>query len=445
MNKTLMLAAVVVLLLALSPSPVLGQATDGNITGTVLDASSAVIPNASVQLENTATGVKHDTKTDTSGVYRFNNILVGTYRITAKAEGFTAATLENVDVVLNRTTTANLTLAVGAVATQVEVSEASALIDTTTATIGSSFESKEAVYNPASLLPLGVYNLALMSAGVASSGGVGLGEGPSVGGQRPRNNSFTIEGVDNNRKDVTGANIRVPNEAIAEFSVLQNQFNAEFGHSTGGQFNAVLRSGTNQIHGSLYEDFQNRNLNAVDQADARSGFRSNPRYDQNVLGGSVGGPIIKNKLFYYGLMEYNPYGAAAAPGSVIYAPTSAGWSMLDQLSAQGQISKTNYDVLKQYLPTAATADGPGTTVLGHEIPTGGLSFTFPSYTNTYTWLAPASTTTPANGTRCGFATSPRKRTAIDPNASPALPAFSGTRQTRQRMYTFSEFHTFRRC
>ncbi len=142
MNKTLMLAAVVVLLLALSPSPVLGQATDGNITGTVLDASSAVIPNASVQLENTATGVKHDTKTDTSGVYRFNNILVGTYRITAKAEGFTAATLENVDVVLNRTTTANLTLAVGAVATQVEVSEASALIDTTTATIGSSFESK---------------------------------------------------------------------------------------------------------------------------------------------------------------------------------------------------------------------------------------------------------------------------------------------------------------
>ncbi len=280
-----------------------------------------------------------------------------------------------------------------------------------------------------------------MSAGVASSGGVGLGEGPSVGGQRPRNNSFTIEGVDNNRKDVTGANIRVPNEAIAEFSVLQNQFNAEFGHSTGGQFNAVLRSGTNQIHGSLYEDFQNRNLNAVDQADARSGFRSNPRYDQNVLGGSVGGPIIKNKLFYYGLMEYNPYGAAAAPGSVIYAPTSAGWRCSTSCPPRAKSRKTNYDVLKQYLPTAATADGPGTTVLGHEIPTGGLSFTFPSYTNTYTWLTSIDYN-PSERDQMRFRYISSRTDGIDPNASPALPAFSGTRQTRQRMYTLSEFHTF---
>ena len=91
----------------------------------------------------------------------------------------------------------------------------------------------------------GVLNLSLLGAGVASSGGFGVGTGPSVGGQRPRNNNFTIEGVDNNRKDVTGPAVAIPNDAVAEFTVLQNQFSAEFGHSSGGQFNTVLRGGTN--------------------------------------------------------------------------------------------------------------------------------------------------------------------------------------------------------
>ncbi len=92
---------------------------------------------------------------------------------------------------------------------------------------------------------LGALNLSLLGAGVASSGGVGVGVGPSVGGQRPRNNSFNIEGVDNNRKDVAGPNVYLPNEATAEFTLLQNQFAPEFGHSSGGQFNLIAKSGTN--------------------------------------------------------------------------------------------------------------------------------------------------------------------------------------------------------
>ena len=85
---------------------------------------------------------------------------------------------------------------------------------------------------------------------------MGAGSGPSVGGQRPRNNNFTVEGADNNRKDVTGPAISVPNDAVAEFTVLQNQFSAEFGHSSGAQFNTVLRSGGNQLHGGGYEYLQ---------------------------------------------------------------------------------------------------------------------------------------------------------------------------------------------
>ncbi len=93
----------------------------------------------------------------------------------------------------------------------------------------------------------GVINLSLLAAGVASSGGIGVGTGPSVGGQRPRNNNFTIEGVDNNSGTVTGPLVGIPNDAVAEFTFLQNQFDPDFGHSSGGQFNQVLKSGTNHV------------------------------------------------------------------------------------------------------------------------------------------------------------------------------------------------------
>lgn len=121
----------------------------------------------------------------------------------------------------------------------------------------------------------------------------------------------------------------MPNEAVSEFSALQNQYNqysAEFGNGTGGQFNTVIRGGTNSIHGSAFEYLQNRKLNAVDESFARQDIRSNPRYDQNTLGGSIGGPIKKNKLFYYGLFQYNPLGKAGSASSAILAPTAAGYA-----------------------------------------------------------------------------------------------------------------------
>src|SRR5579862_4677946 len=111
----------------------------------------------------------------------------------------------------------------------------------------------------------GVLNFSLLSAGVASSGGVGYGTGPSIGGQRPTNNSFTVEGVDNNSKSVTGPVAYIPNESVAEFTLLSNQFRAEYGHSSGGQFNTIVKSGTNTLHFSIYEYFRNRDMNAVDQ------------------------------------------------------------------------------------------------------------------------------------------------------------------------------------
>ena len=145
-------------------------------------------------------------------------------------------------------------------AEQVTVTEAVALIDTTTAQVQSTYTTRQAIDLPITAHFLGPLNLSLLSAGVANAGGLGVGEGPSVGGQRPRNNNFTIEGVDNNRKDVTGSNRRVPNEAVGEFTMLQNQFSAEFGHAGGGQFNTIVKSGTNEFHGTGFLYHQNRNL-----------------------------------------------------------------------------------------------------------------------------------------------------------------------------------------
>ena len=147
----------------------------------------------------------------------------------------------------------------------------------------------ELPFNASGGTSYGVLNLALLQPGVTSAGAMGAGVGPSVGGQRPYNNSFTLEGVDNNRKDVTGPVTLVPNDAVAEFSVLTNQFSPEFGHSSGGQFNTVVKSGSNTIHGTVYEYFQNRNLNAIDQSIANNTAAGekiiNPRYDNNRLGG----------------------------------------------------------------------------------------------------------------------------------------------------------------
>jgi hypothetical protein len=413
------------------------QATDGNLVGRVVDQMGASIPSAAVEITNTATNVKSTTTTDTQGVYRFNNILVGSYDLKVSRAGFSTANLHNIGVTLNRTATANVTLAVGDIATVVDVTETPALIDTTTAQVSSTFETREAIDTPSSSLPEGVLNLSLLGAGVANAGGVGLGDGPSVGGQRPRNNSFNIEGVDNNRSDVTGINYHVPNEAVSEFSMLLNQYSAEFGNGTGGQFNTVIKGGTNQIHGALFEYLQNRNLNAIDQAVARNGLKENPRYDQNTFGGAIGGPIIKDKLFYYGLYQYNPTGQVGTPSSAILAPTAAGYS---QLSSIPGLSQTNLNVLKQYLPAAPSASTT-TTVSGVAIPIGILPVTQPSYTNITTYLISIDyNVSSKDQIRGRFGN--EKHTGFDTSTLPALPAFFQGRDDTSKFLSFSELHTF---
>jgi hypothetical protein len=437
MSKRLRLALTALLFCSFSAA-VFGQASDGNLVGAVLDPSGAAIANATIEIENNATGVRTKTSADGTGRYRFNNVPVGRYKITVSAPGFTTTTLQNHFIELNVTSTANVTMAVGAVATTVEVIEATAAIDTTTARITTTFESRAAVELPSGGGPggMGVLNLSLLSSGVSSMGGVGYGSGPSVGGQRPTNNNFMIEGVDNNFKSITGPVVRPSNEAISQFTLQQNQFSAEFGHSTGGQFNTVLKMGGNEYHGAVYEYFNNRNLNAVDEAFARQGIRSNPRFDQNRFGGSLGGPILRNKWFFFGNYEYMPIGAAATAGAARFAPTADGIRLLEGIPG---LRRANLDFFKQWVPVPPSASGQTTVVSGVTIPLGIIRETAPAYENRHNWVVSSdyylSERTNIRARYLNY-----KIDQIDATAN--LGAFFEPVPSRNHMASLSVFHSF---
>ena len=418
------------------PDRAASQAADGHLVGIVLDQSGSSIPGCAVAAENIDTGVVWNQETDRLGAYRFNNLPVGQYALAAESEGFAPTILSGIAIALNRSTTVNITLELGQVDTEVEVTAATAQIDTTSSSITESFDSRQALYSPSSDIALGVLNLSLQGAGVASSGGTGLGEGPSIGGQRPRNNNFMIEGADNNDKGVTGRVVDVPNEAVAEFSLLQNQYGAEFGRSTGGQFNTVVKSGTNQVHGSLYEYFANRHLNAVDESNKRRGILENPRLDDNRFGGTVGGPVIRNRLFYFGTFQLNPVGEASAPGRPFSSPTAEGFAALDRI--QG-LSSTNLGVLKRYVPPAPAAERT-TTVQGTEIPIGVLPINVPTYQDNSTWLVSADYTG-KGGDQLRFRSIRNAYIAVDPGSVPDLPAFTSEREGGRHLATLSYFRT----
>ena len=221
-TKKLRLLGLIVLALAACLGS-FAQSVSGDLAGTIFDASGATIPNATIVGKNDATGVETTTKSTATGEYHLSNLPIGTYTVTVTAPGFTKAQMRAVAVELNKTATTNVKLDVGTNVETVEVSASAATIDTTTASVQTSFSSASMADLPIAGGGSGVINLSLLNAGVGSSGAVGLGSGPSVGGQRPRNNNFTIEGIDNNSGSVTGPLVVLPNDAVSEFSVQQNQ------------------------------------------------------------------------------------------------------------------------------------------------------------------------------------------------------------------------------
>lgn len=436
--------------------PLFAQLTSGNIQGAVYDPSGATIPGARLVATNSATAVESSTTSTSAGTYRFENLPIGTYSLAVDATGFVKAEVNGINVELNQTVTSNVKLEVGHAAASVQVSESAVAIDTTTAQIQSTFGSKQIADLPTTASGSGVINLSLLSAGVTTSGAVGAGTGPSVGGQRPRNNNFTIEGIDNNSGSVTGPLVQVPNDAVAEFTSLQNQYAPEFGHSSGGQFNQVVKSGTNEFHGLVYEYFQNRNLNAADNLAAVDGTPLHPRFDDNRFGGTFGGPVKRNKLFFFLDYEYNPVGLAGSAG-LLFAPTAAGYNTI--ASTPG-INQTNLGNFQKYLGTAPTAAAPASTpkgaypilstlaagpeynqakITGTPIEIGQVSIPTPSYANFESGVTSVDYNISDKDAVRGRFILNRAGTL---NTVASLPVFFTTVPNNSYLITLSEYHNF---
>ena len=400
-SRSIAVAAVSAVVLAFGVGHGYAQVTTGTLVGLVRDATGAIIPNTPVTATNRDTNVVYRGVTNGSGEYRIGNLPGGFYNISILATGFAPAALNDLEVEANTSRTGDLTVSVALQSVVVVTSEASVSIDTTTAQIGSTFSMKETQDLPTASVGLGVLNLSLLAPGVTSSGGLGAGTGPSVGGQRPRNNNFEIDGVDNNSKSVTGPLLYTPNDAVGEFTLLQNVYSAQYGHSTGGQFNSLILAGTNSFHGRLYEYFDNRKLNAVGSqqaiANAGNGVAPNfkPRSDFNRYGGQIGGPVLKNRLFLFSNFERQAAGSSQA-GSSYCAPTAAG---VAALKASGVTSASNLTGFLTFAPVATSQSkvgGDGGCPNGNTVtvtagiggtqtivPVGSFSVSPPLFSNSY--------------------------------------------------------------
>jgi hypothetical protein len=291
--------------LLLGADPLFAQADQGTITGTVADPSGAVVANAEVTLTNADDNLVLETRSDKSGVYTFSPLKIGNYRISAKAQGFATITQSNLHLDVQQRLAVNIQLKPGSVSESIEVTSAPPLMQTEEASVGQVLST-----NTINETPLNGRNwvyIAQLTAGVDPvQGSRGNGKGDfNANGQRAEQNNFILDGVDNNTDVVDFLNgasyvVRPPPDALAEFKVQTSDYSAEFGHSAGAVVNASIKSGTNQVHGDLWEYVRNNDFDARDWEAATV-----PAYHQNQFGATLGLPIVKNRLFFFGDIEAN--------------------------------------------------------------------------------------------------------------------------------------------
>ena len=330
-----LVAAILLLLL-----PTLGQSTGGRIIGRVSDSTGAVVTGVQVTLINDATGAGRDTKTDQSGDYTFVEVVPGNYRVEYTLQGFKKYVRANVTLEINQVLTLNAILQPGATQETVEVTSEAPLVDTTSTQLG-------AVVNDRAIsqLPLNArdtYQFLQLQPGVTSTVGSGnqivygsdKAGSVSVNGGRGRANNFSVNGGDANDQFVNLPTVQPSPDSIQEFRVLTNTFDAEYGRNSGSVVNVITKSGTNAFHGNLYEFFRNAKLNAnpycLPAVDGVSCDK--PQFNQNQFGGTLGGPIVKDRTFFFTSYE----GRRVREGirsPLVFVPTAVERPSVNQLYA----------------------------------------------------------------------------------------------------------------
>ena len=395
------------------------QVDAGAILGTVTDASGAVIHDATVTLTNEGTNAKLTAKTSADGAYKFTSVRIGVYTVGVSIQGFDSAEHKKLTVNVGASVVVDFALKPGQVSVTVEVTTEAPVLQTQDASVGQVVDTRTV-----NTVPLNGRNftfLAQLSAGVntpqADTRGNAASGAFSANGSRPAQNNYLLDGVDNNSDTVdflNGTNFVVlpPLDAIQEFKVQTSDFSAEFGRSGAAVLNATIKSGSNQFHGAAWEFFRNDRLDAADFFE-RNGVKKGVLH-QNQFGASIGGPILKDKLFFFGDYE----GLRRDQGTILTGsvPTAAevasGFTDLSDLLSQGGARP---DGLGRSIPTGTILD-PGTT----RAITSGFVDPISGFTATTTGFArdPFGTCGPNTLTytqaACGLNQLPAGR--LDPNA-----------------------------
>lgn len=314
------------------------QMTRGSIAGTVADNNGAAVAGATVTIINLATNISRVTTTNEAGLYRIPALEPGIYGVKVEKDGFETIEAKDVTVRTSLETIYNPSLKVGQVSDVISVTAEGAGLDLnkTAPTIGLTSSGRQAVELP--LNPgRNVNALALLSPNIFTAPG---STGISSNGQRARNNNFTIDGSDNNDISVTISTSFVIPEAVQEYQVQTNAFNVEFGRNSGAQLNIITKSGTNQFHGNLFEYYRGSAISALSTTEKRNGLDRPARFDRNQVGGAIGGPIIKQKLFFFGALQADRTRTGAQPGPTVTIPTAAGFAALSNVPLRAASAST---------------------------------------------------------------------------------------------------------
>jgi hypothetical protein len=294
-------------LLGFSALPAFGQIDRGAIAGRILDSSGAVVPSARVTITNKATGVEANTPVNADGEYQVLTLIPGTYSVKASAAGFESVLRDDIQVHVQDHLSINFALKVGSVNTQIVVTGAESILETQSADIGSVVNEQH--INDLPLNGRRYADLALLEPGVYKfyAPANPAPDRFSANGNSELQNNFLLNGIDNNSfsenmQELSVQVVQPPPDALQEFKIQTRTYSAEFGNSAGAVVNATIKSGTNGYHGDLYEFLRNKVLDANTWINNLTGI---PRtgFSQNQFGGTFGGPILKDKLFFFGDLE----------------------------------------------------------------------------------------------------------------------------------------------
>lgn len=356
----------------------LAQATFGTIAGTVIDPSGAVVVGATVSAERAEGGEPKVTTTGSTGDYRIESLTPGTYRVKVTAANFRVTELSNIPVNPSVTTPVTVKLSVGKNTETVEVDASAQQVQTETGQIDNVIPSVQIKDLP--IAGGNPYSLAITLPGVSQPDqrdNFTNGTGFSVNGLRPRDNNFLLDGFDNNDYGITGQALQPSNqEAVASVTVLQNAYDAEYGRGGGSVSNLVFKSGTNAFHGSAWEQYSGAALNAVTAEQAASGLTSPPHVVNNVFGFTLGGPVIKNKLFFFAESQWTRnIGVPTPPPGTLTIPTAAGIATLKSL-----LPNNNVQILLDSLGGLVAPTASGSVPIADEPGCTGCSVEFGNFT-----------------------------------------------------------------